>query len=397
LYAFPLARLFKQTGIRPVAALLIFQIFFFKQEYLTGEWIWNGFEGKTLAYLFLFWSLVFLLKNDYYKMAMFAAFATYCHVLVGGWFFMGIGIYMLLSRQHLVFVIKVCAVYLLITLPFIIYLANFILAGEQVTSDPSADWIYVYFRNRHHLVPTTKDHFWQNEWPFILLMVTSFGFLFKKWFSDQKLYTISLLVVAYNFILLTGIALTYLDSEGTLLKFYVLRMSSLCLLLELILAAYVLRKAFTTSNIMKRYSPVLLPVVLLLLLSFGTRKNYKRWKVTPAEKDYYEFVTYVKSQTEEADRFCFINYNDKVENVRFINDAERDRLVSFKMVPEGDSAILEWYERIENRKAIEENPAEINSLATRYQLDYLVSKTPLSIELVLTYQNDHYYLYHIRE
>lgn len=398
LYAFPLAKIFKELKVSPIIALLILQIFFFKQEYMAGEWIWKGFEGKTIAYFLIFWSFYYLLKSAYYKVAIFAAIATYCHVLVGGWYFVGIGLFLLISRNKFIDTLKVSLVYLLITLPFIVYLGNFVLSGDSVESDPSANWIYVFYRNMHHLVPTLKNHFWQNDWPFITIMFLSLGLLFKRWFQHELHHKISLLLVAYNIILLSGIALTYLDKDGSILKFYVLRMSSISLLLELILITLFITEKVQIGAHLKLPTTIIQVSALTLMVYFGFQKNLKEWEVTPQEAAYLEFVEYVKSNSKATDKFCFINYKDKRENVRFIADAERDRLVSYKMVPEGDNAILEWYERIQERDQLSEDVSGFIQLASRYQLNYLVSKIPIenNASFKLLFSNSIYHVYQLR-
>jgi len=372
----------------------LLQIFFFKQTYMAGEWIWTGFEGKTLAYLFIFWSIYYLLHSKYLKMAVFAAIATYCHVLVGGWYFVGISIYLLLSGYVFRKTLTNVLIYALITLPFIAYLAYFILSGDGVESVPTANWIYVFFRNRHHLVPTTKGHFWQNEWPFIALMIISLIFLFKKWFKNEQLNKIARLVVSYNIILLLGIILTYIDTQGAILKYYVLRMSSISLLLELLLVTLIVIHYFRLDIRWNKPTAIAQYISLSILLYFGISNNIEAWQTSSSETAYWEFVEFVKENTEGTDKFCFINYKDKHENVRFINDANRDRLVSYKMVPEGDNAILEWYNRIQLREEVSNDLHKFKSLSSTYQLSFLVSKIPVaSDDLKSIYSNELYYVY----
>ena len=398
LYAFPLSKIFKELKINPLAALILLQLFFFKQEYMAGEWIWKGFEGKTLAYLFIFWSLYFLLKSSYYKVSIFAALATYCHVLVGGWYFVGVGIFLLIYKMPFVKTFRIALLYTVIVLPFIIYLGNYILSGESVQSEPSANWIYVFYRNSHHLVPTMKDHFWQNDWPFVALMIFSLGLVIKRWFQDELQHKISLLIVSFNLILLVGLLMTYIDEEGTILKFYVLRMSSISLFLELILITLFL---IDKIKINKKYViPVTLfqGAVLLTMTYFGLQKNLQDWKYSENEQAYDAFVSFVKANSKSTDKFCFINYKDKRENVRFVADAERDRLVSYKMVPEGDIAILEWYNRIQQREKVERDISAFEQLSKTYDLDFLVSKVPLESknQLELVYENKIYFVYRLR-
>ena len=273
LYAFPLERIFKKLNIPLLPALILLQIFFLKQEYLAGEWIWKGFEGKTLAYLFIFWSINFLLEDKLSRAAVFAAIATYCHVLVGGWYFVGVGIYMLISLTPFKTLLRTSSVYTAIAIPFVGYLAFFLLGGESVESTPTADWIYVFYRNSHHLVPTMKDHFWQHEWPFVALIVLSLFLLYRPFLNGVEGRKISKLVVAFNILMIAGLILTYADTKGSLVKFYVLRMSSLALFFELLWVAMLLLQTIKIPSGKRLLFNTIQVILFLSLAIAGFSKN----------------------------------------------------------------------------------------------------------------------------
>ena len=398
LYAFPLERIFRKLNIPLLPALLLLQVFFLKQEYLAGEWIWKGFEGKTLAYLFIFWSIDSVLDSRYYKAAVLAALATYCHVLVGGWYFAGVGLFLLFQRTPFKSLVLIAATYTAIAAPFVGYLALNLFGGESVQSDPPADWIYVFYRNLHHLVPTMKDHFWEHEWPFVAIIVISLILLYRPVLKDERGIKISRLVVAFNVLLIGGLILTYVDSKGTFLKIYVLRMSSLALFFELLWLTMVLRTFVKIPDARKRVALIALAVLLVIAAGAGVNKNIPDWTESKSEAAYREFIDFAKQSTAEGEKFCFIGYNDKNENVRFIHDGNRDRLVSYKMVPEGDVAILEWYNRILQRDALAADPLKFALLSAKYELSYLVSKNRLSTtdyDGELIYENPFYFVYKV--
>ncbi len=66
LFAFPVAALARLLRLNNILLVFWLSIMYIPhQNFFGGEWIFGGLESKTFAYLFILWSLYFLLKNKY--------------------------------------------------------------------------------------------------------------------------------------------------------------------------------------------------------------------------------------------------------------------------------------------------------------------------------------------
>ncbi len=395
LYAFPQAKLFEKFKISIPAMLFILQLFMLKQAYFGGEWIWQGFEGKTIGYIFIFWSLNYLLDERYQKAAVFAALATYCHVLVGGWYFVSLILFTLIKQGFQWNLFKTGITYTVIVLPFIIYLAVNLFGGESIANEPSVDWIYVFFRNIHHTAPTHMSRFWEhNIGYFIIIFIATLVSIFGL--KHTKITrSLSLLTLCMNGMMIMAMIISLIDTDGVLLKFYLFRIGSLAMLLTYCFVFIAADSFLQTRN---RVSMIFRPIMFIFgvyLVSIGIWRNIIFWNETTQEKDYQAFVEFVQDNTSPSDVFLFLGYNDKNENVSFISDAERDRLVSFKMVPEGDNAIVEWYNRIKLRDDFASNPRADHQLLKKYEIDYIVYKSYLQVDYV--FSNNHYHVQSLKK
>jgi hypothetical protein len=153
LYAIPLALIFRRLKITNLEIAFLLQVIFFRHQFLyAGEWIFNGLEEKTLAYIFIFWSVYFLLKEKPIVSALFAAIATYFHFLLGGWMFAFSFIYFIFWKKNFRTTIYMGALYVLVTLPFIIYLyKTYFVNNPTMINGVNTNVIYTFWRVRHHI------------------------------------------------------------------------------------------------------------------------------------------------------------------------------------------------------------------------------------------------------
>ena len=153
LLCIPLAKLLRHFHLNNLASAVLFQVFFLPhQSFYAGEWIFQNYEEKTLAYIFVFYSLLALFRERYLVSSLFAAVATYFHFLVGGWMFFLLMGYLIAQKQSLRFLAKTLGVYLLITLPFLIYLGKlYLVSNPSVIDGVNIGRIYAYKRLPHHL------------------------------------------------------------------------------------------------------------------------------------------------------------------------------------------------------------------------------------------------------
>ncbi len=391
LYSIPLSKIFKKLEFGNLAMILLIQVLFLKQEYMAGEWIWKGFEGKTLAYIFIFWSILKVYESKLLHASILAAVATYCHVLVGGWFFIGIFGYMIWTEGLSQKTLRSVLIYTIITAPFIGFLVIHLLGGEIIQHEPSADWIYVFYRNAHHLVPTMKSRFWEHNWMYIILMIcVVFGaLLFKA--KDKDIKITSRLAAVFSTIILVAIVVSYVDQNGVFLKYYLFRMTTIVLFFTLILFVLLVNGKFNFFN--HAFGICITAILCILLIFTGAKRNMKNWLPDERLANYAEFVKFVRDHSSPADRFLFVGYNDKNENVQFIADTNRDRVVSYKMVPEGDDAIIHWYKRIKEREQFKQQPTLSSPIITNYGVTHVVSKNPLDLKIDPLFSNSNYYVY----
>ncbi|MCR9252204.1 MAG: hypothetical protein NXI20_17390 [bacterium] len=391
LYAIPLGKLFKKLKFSNFGVLLFLQIIFLYQDFLSGEWIWGGFEGKTMAYIFIFWSILMIYESKYLSAVVLIAVATYCHVLVGGWFFLGFLLFTFIESGLSKNLLKWSLLYSSTVAPYAIYILLHLLNSQTIEHEPSADWIYVFFRNPHHAVPTLAPKFWEHNWFAVFVMSTSLYWL-KKGTTEHKAQR---LAASFNLIILSAIAISYIDEDGTLLKYYLFRMTTIALFFTLLALSIHLKEIFTGESVVTASIKLIKLCIILILVYQGVRINLDRNIPKDQKLAYDSFIEFAKRKTSDTSVFLFINYNDKSENIQFIVDAERERFVSFKMVPEGDEAIIEWYNRIQLRNQLQKSQRLSDDWIDKYGINYIVSKTKILDESPV-FENDFYHVYAIK-
>jgi hypothetical protein len=89
LYAVSLVSLFGSLRLSVIASCTVISIFVWLGEnILGGEWLFRGFEPKTLAYPFVFLSFSSSIKERFSRSYLLLVPATYFHFQVGGFWFL---------------------------------------------------------------------------------------------------------------------------------------------------------------------------------------------------------------------------------------------------------------------------------------------------------------------
>lgn len=394
--SFPLTLIFKELRIRNLGILLVLQIYILKantQHFFGQEWIFGDFEGKTFAYFFILYGYYFLLKSRYCFAALFAAIASYFHILAGGWFFVLVFLFTFIRELNLKLSFRVGLIYVACVLPFIIYLGSYLSESGPVINGVDIDWVYSFYRNTHHTAPMHTVDAMQYVFPrvvvsFILLLISVF-YLQKSENTDiRKLNCIATIALCMIF---TGLIITCFDTNGHLLKYYLFRIAAIGAF-----TYYLIILLFLRESLDRRFNPALLRSIGMILLGIfflykaGTGINRI---VNPRQNTaLQELVTYVDNNTQPDDVFQFI---DK-EEVSFSRKTRREVWVIFKFDPGGGEKIYEWYKRQRMREKLNENISFIDSITPEYRLDYLISPRPLEYKhLKEMFHNDKYYLYAI--
>ncbi len=396
LYAFPLALIFRRLRISNVELVFLLQVLFFAHQSLyAGEWIYNSFEEKSVAYIFVFWSLYYLLKDQPLISIVFSALATYFHFLVGGWMFAFVFIYFVLRRKKFWPAIFSAVAYGLIVFPFIIYLyKTYMVDNPAVVDGINTNAVYAYWRLRQHVGIFHELHYFL-VYPLGGVLITLAFFIISiVWFRKIKDYrvrqlnTFNIIIFAEQFLFaIIGI----FDKNGVLMKTYPYRTNSLCYLVFLIeitliiklYLPYTLYRRFASSlssDKPSRYRKLFFTNALnsLLILIFLTSlipksdrmiKNASGYPGDP-DVDMLNLIDYVRKNTPGSAVFIFPDSDDPVS---FIRRAERERFVVVKFTPTKSRTIAEWYKRALLKERLKKDISLIDSMKTVYQIDYLVS------------------------
>jgi hypothetical protein len=396
-YAFPLALIFKELKIKNLGILCVLQLYIRHlntQNFFGGEWIFGGFEGKTLAYIFVLYGVYFLLKGRYERAALFAAVATWFHVLVGGWFFVLVFICGIVSDFNVKRLLRTGLVYVAIVLPFVIYLFHFLTDSATVINGVDIDWVYSFFRNPHHTAPMHQVDAMTKVFPRVVCCVALFLlclFYFRKQAGYiQKLNTIVLITLCMLF---AGLVITYIDVNGRILKYYLFRIAAVGMF-----CGYLMVFLWLRNEADKRFNASLVRVVCLALITIlsviSIEKNFSR-KIFPKEnKELTELAAFVTGHTRPDDIYLFLNKDE----LSFSRLTRRDAFVIFKFDPGGGEKIYEWYTREQIRRRLRDDISCLDTVTKTYRLNYLITSQPVEQPcLKEVFNNYKYHLYEIAQ
>jgi len=395
-FSFPLALIFKKFKISNIGIFLLLQLFILNtgmQAFFGQEWIFRAFESKTIAYVFIFYSLYYLFSEKYIKVAVFAAIATYFHILVGGWFFCFCGIYMLFSKLNFIQLLKSVVTYVIMVSPFILYLTSHIESDGSLINGVNIDWVYVYFRNTHHTAPLMWKKFTSDVLPRILASVGLFGLcvFYVRNFNDGLIRKLNKAVVIILIMLFTALIVNLLDKEGHILKFYLFRIASIGTFCTYILSFLVFRSICKDWRYYYRVKQfVFIAICMLFIIRVGRTVNH--FMKPAVNSELVELTSYVKHNTDLTDVVLWLDKDEQ----SFSRRARRESWVVRKFDPGGGKKIYEWYIRVHKRDEVIKDFSKLPKLLSDYKIDYVVTKKRVRSDVLIEkYHNDLYYLYMI--
>ena len=421
LLAIPLAKIFKRLNFSNLQVLLVLQIFVLtKQSFYAGEWIFGGIEAKSVAYIFLFWGILFLLRQRYYRAFAFVIAATYFHVLIGGWFAISAFLVLLFRRMPFPKIIKLGLFYGISILPLLFYLASGIFAAASAADNHglNLDHIYVYFRNKHHVgLFASFDFFFRRHFYNICLAAAVVVFLWQSKRVRAFLQDKNDLSLLRNFVLVmsaigffyVGVGLAdnlFFDlSGGFLLKSYPFRMQSLALLFTLIIGTVYFTQAENRQRFWKKYR--LYFALLIMSIAFvRCGLNVKNMLTYQNDADYNTVIDYLKNETPQPSTVLVLNKpNENTDDNRHKNKialdlmrrTERDIFVHYKFVPATPEKTAEWYKRLELVWRAEKDPSLVGLLRKRYDIDYILCPAEMNLPYRAVLKNERFVLYEARE
>ncbi len=419
LFAFPLARIFTKLRFTNLDSIFLLQFIcvLSHQSFFGKEWIFRSFETKTISYVFVFYSLYYLLDTRYLRSVLFAGFAVYFHILVGGWYALLLFVFLLVSKTPLKSLFRYALVFTALTAPFGLYLADtYLVNNPGIIDGVRISQVYVYLRNPHHLDIISQIGRWGSSTQIGVILSLLAGWLCVRLYLSNREEVIRKLAL-FNIVIfgqqLVSLLIALTDTSGAFLKFYPYRTSALSLFLVALLLMVLAKKSFlgpypqaekaSTSREAANGHWALVTAVMMGCIAVGLGVNlYKnvrdsRELVLPAPEASARLSLYgwIRNHTPPDSVFLNLNRRER-DDLDFVRRTGRDRFSVFKFVPTSNRMIYDWYRRVQEKERVREDITYIGKLAKKYRIDYVVTKTPLNNScLRLVYSNDYYCLYSV--
>ena len=389
--AYPLVRFFRLFRFSNVSMLILLQLFLVRPYWVGGEFIFCDFEPKSLAYVFVLFSLPMLARGRYLASVLLAAAASYFHILAGGWYAVFALAYIALYERQIVRPFLLGLLYAALMSPFLYYLSTEIHSTGSVLNGVNLDWVYVFYRNAHHAAPLSRPGAFHRVVAAMVGMVAAAVYLLRlsgkrpdEW--TAKLRAMNAVALA---MLAAGLLISVLNASGSISKYYLLRIASVGILLFWTCVFWRTRRHH--PQLARSPGNALLSLVLRPALAYHAIGNVSP-ALRPPCPNFLDLVDHVRRNTRPDD--VFLEYHDLP--ISFMRRAERESFVMKKFDPGGGAKIYEWYLRMEAVKAARQNPGQLAELARQFRVDYVVSLQPLANpSLRLAYRNSGFLLYQV--
>ena len=411
LYAFPVAALAQLLKFNNVLLVFWLSVLYMPQQnFFGGEWIFGGLESKSVAYLFILWSLYYLLKEDLLRSVLFAALATYWHFLAAGWFGLNLFIFMIIyHRSAAKKMFWYWTGYILIQIPLLIYLFAGLMEDKQsVINSINTNYVYTFIRNPHHIgIFQSLDYFYHHHFYKVLLAIVALILAIRVFRHQSRRLILSMnrmmMIIIIQILLFVPVA--WLDKQGSIMKFYPFRESVIAMLLfQLILLTLfrdrwipALYRRFGSHVGKKRwYLAHLSAIMTVFLITFGLKivsriENFQHDR--PEMNDLNQLADVLHKTSAPGDQFLFLCGEDDI-NTGLPRKAERDCYFYFKFIPTTPGGIYKWYLRYTWKNKLMEHPELIPEFEVKNAVPYIVTCKELNAGyLTLLTSNTYYRLY----
>ena len=387
-YALALRALFRRSGLSTLDAILVIVIFaLMGQTLVGGEWLFNGYEAKVAAYALVLAGLAMVLDGRRFAAALLVAAATYFHFLVGGFWFLAAALLALIrDRRGWRRLVTPTLLFAALVTPLLGLIVATRMLGQPFVADntlPVPDVIYSIIRAPHHTAPFFSLESFASEWlPGLMLAggMLAACIAIRARAPEAELGSLATWLALLLLYLLIALIPSFIDRHtGALGKFYLFRPSSLILLLWLALAfAWLDRIVLPEAAILKWLALLfVLPLFLLnaanrIANGLGWRGDLAAEKRAVAEVLAHEAASTAVVLIDPALDFAFLDFE---------RSTGHPMLVSWKFDPTNDPEILEWYRRMEFRRALF---ADGCSATLRYPVDFLLAQPEHAAALAKT-------------
>lgn len=406
LIGLPVAMLFKELKFTLPLTFVVLQFFVMsEQNLIAGEWIFKTFEPKSVAYIFVFFALYYLLRKRHIWVAIHLGLATYFHVLVGGWIVLVIGLFLLWQREWKNgFVLA--GTYALSVAPLAVYLFIGYFASEPPQTDINLDWVYCYYRLPNHLgIWRDTAYFLDGHAPDAAF--TLLAFIAGWWWHHflpgplQLLNRLMLIMFAINLAYVGLAAMDHFifDNAGGLgLKYYPFRTNSLGLFFAMLSAAYLIVSFLRKKRFSKWVFRLSFAAVFAMCIAQVTNNVQRSTRYFQADPDYRSMCSYISAQTGRGDAFIVLQPGyAHPDYYSFNRRTERENFVVPKFVPAERHKLLQWYERVQLYIKVRADLTLLPKLKAVHGVDYLITTSEIENErLELRHTEGNYRLYKIR-
>ncbi len=399
LFAIALHSLFNKLKLPKLWTLFAFQIYILgKQSFFAGEWIFESFEPKTLAYVFLFFSLNTLVDRKIILSAFLLAIGTYFHFLVTGWFVICLSIYWLYKKEYQPLIKFLISFTLLIT-PLGIYLYETILKESAHFIDGiNLNWAYCYGRLYHHLgIAISWDYFISKQLLGIItasvvcVLIIRFKHKIKEleFFASFTIIAITLSLFFVLFALYDSFILNQYAAFP--LKTYPFRPMALAQFFTFLILAYYLNK-----KIFYQHIKYIISISLTLIFILQGIKNYQEYinsvnRLAP----FNPVAQYIKNNTPQNTLF-HLEISHHYISESFIRKTERDAMIVYKFTPAESTKMYERCIIADELKEMNQNRLSPTLLNKKYNLEYIISDHAISLKNTkLITDINNYYIYQI--
>lgn len=337
--------------LAPLAAALLW--LGVDQGNLAGEWIFGGFEAKSLAYGFVLLGLTDAIDARWNRAWVLLGVASAMHALVGGWSVVALGAVWLTTKDRPALPSMAPGLLIGGLLSLAGVLPALALNGEATAEQVrEADHIYTYFRLPHHLALLSKEPGWLTDRAGRHAVVVALLALLTWARSASDRRSIHLLIRfawAAETVSLVGFVIGWIDPPwaASALKYYWHRLADIATPLAVTL---LLIEAIDAGWRTRRGVAALAACVLTLLVGWnlGAAAHQRTQRpIAPCDKRmrdpaaWREMCDWVRENTP-TDALVLVPQTSQ----SFKWWAERGEVVTRKDIPQDALSMIEWRRRL---------------------------------------------------
>lgn len=352
LFAVGLTVFFSSFALSPLRALSVMGMFWLVgQQLLGGEWIFGGVESKTFAYAAVLAGLGLAFRGKLSSAVILMVLATYFHFLVGGFWFVALLLFAIISKQGVRRVLRALLFYSLFTLPLFGLIVSDQLSSTEPKSTVHADETYAE-RAAHHVAPfLTVRMFWEN-WTTGIIATGALTFVFTVLAYRAENASVARLILALLCYLVLALIIAFLDRNTFLLsKLYLFRPSSMILLFVILYMIEAGMGQRSSADLMlRRLSAFVLISIFLWTVVRTQITGYWNSQLHP---DVEQMLPIIERETT-FDEIVLIEPLEMLSapDVTMPRQLPRPTLVARKFVPTHPADLIRWNERMTFRETV---------------------------------------------